>query len=97
MYIYFDSIIFDLDGTIFQTDKLVIPAFKNTFRQLEEEGHGLGYEPSHDELLSVIGLTLDDIWTNLIPGQTEEVYNKASRYLLENELNGIKDVWCFIP
>lgn len=91
MYLLFDSIIFDLDGTIFQTDKLAIPAFENTFRQLEDEGYVLDYEPTHDELLSVIGMTLDDIWANLIPGQNEEVYQKASRYLLEYELNGIKD------
>lgn len=91
MYLFFDSIIFDLDGTIFQTDKLVIPAFENTFKQLADEGYVLGYEPTHDDLLAVIGLTLDDIWENLIPGQTKEVYTKASKYLLENELNGLKD------
>lgn len=91
MYIFFDSIIFDLDGTIFQTDKLAIPAFESTFRQLADEGYVLDNEPTHDDLLAVIGLTLDDIWENLIPGQTEELYNKASKYLLENELNGLKD------
>lgn len=91
MYLFFDSIIFDLDGTVFQTDKLAIPAFENTFKQLADEGYELGYEPTHDDMLAVIGLTLDDIWENLIPGQTDEVYIKASKYLLENELNGIKD------
>lgn len=91
MYIFFDSIIFDLDGTIFQTDKLAIPAFESTFRQLADEGYVLDNEPTHDDLLAVIGLTLDDIWENLIPSQSEELYNKASKYLLENELNGLKD------
>lgn len=87
----YDSIIFDLDGTIFQTDKLAIPAFENTFKQLENEGYAIDYKPTHEEMLSVIGLILEDIWKNLLPYHSREVYIKANKYLLENELNGIKE------
>jgi len=86
----YESIIFDLDGTLFQTDKLVIPAFQKTFEQLKMEGYEISYMPDERELLSVIGLTLDDVWQNLLPDVSKENYIKANNFLLENELSGVR-------
>lgn len=87
----YDSIIFDLDGTLFQTDKLVIPAFRNTFRNLQEDGYKLENLPNEQEIIAVIGLTLDDIWNKLLKEFPKDVHTKASKYLLKYELEGIRD------
>lgn len=87
----YNSIIFDLDGTLFQTDKLILPAFEKTFKQLVEEGYDIDYIPTKDDLLSVVGLTLDDIWQNLLPNLPAEAHLKANQYLLNNELGSIKE------
>lgn len=87
----YDSIIFDLDGTLFQTDKLAIPAFEKTFRKLKEEGYSINRIPKTEEFISVIGLTLDDIWGKLLNNLPKNVHNKASEYLLKYELEGLKD------
>ncbi|MGD9679163.1 MAG: HAD family hydrolase [Vulcanibacillus sp.] len=86
----YDSIIFDLDGTLFQTDKLVITSFKNTFRELQRDGYKFETLPSEKEILAVIGLTLDNIWGKLLTELPKEAYIKASNYLLRYELEGIR-------
>lgn len=94
----YDSIIFDLDGTLFQTEKLAIPAFKNTFIKLKEDGYGIEKIPNDEEVISVIGNTLEDIWDRLLKGFPKEVHTKASEYLLKFELEGINDGYgCLYP
>ncbi len=91
MYNKLDGVVFDLDGTLFQTEKLALPAFKRTFLQLENEGYYIGNMPSDDDLLSVIGMILPDIWHKLLPNQSREVHLKANEYMLLNELNGLNE------
>ncbi len=88
---YFDSIIFDLDGTLFQTDKLVIPAFNNTFKKLQSDGYRIDKIPNNQEILSVIGLTLDEIWEKLLNNLKKDIHYKASEYLLMYEIEGIRE------
>lgn len=95
---YFDSVIFDLDGTLFQTDKLALTAFNNTFNQLQEEGYKIDIIPDEKGIFSVIGLTLDNIWNRLLTDLSKEIHNKASEYLLMYEIKGIKEGYgCLYP
>jgi len=86
-----EAIIFDFDGTLFQTDKLAIQAFNKTFEQLRSEGYQVSSSFTEADLLQVIGLTLEDIWRKLLPNLSQEAVEKASKYLLENELSGVKE------
>ncbi len=86
-----DAIIFDFDGTLFQTEKLAIPSFKKTFQQLENDGYHLGNFPSEEKMLSVIGMTLDDIWRNLLPNLPIAAHQRANNYMLHNELEAVKE------
>jgi len=86
----YDAIIFDFDGTLFQTEKLAIPSFKQTFEQLQEEGYDIKV-PSESDMLSVIGMTLEEIWNKLLPHLSTEVHEMANRYMLYNEIKGVKE------
>lgn len=87
----YDSIIFDFDGTLFQTEKLAVPSFEKTFQQLKEEGYSSTEWPTEEQMLSVIGMTLDQIWNELLPDLPREAHLKANQYMLQNELEGVKE------
>lgn len=82
-----DTIIFDLDGTLFQTEKVAVPAFQRTFRRLLEKGLYRGESPSNEQIQSVFGMTLSDIWERLLPGASEEAKRKADDWWLQDELD----------
>lgn len=83
-------IIFDFDGTLFKTEKLALYAFNQTFERLKREGYKIDISITDENLVSIIGLTLNEIWDRFIPGSNQEIINKASAYLLNYELNGAK-------
>ena len=78
--------IFDMDGTLLQTEKVAVPAFKKTFEALKEQGEFQGELPSDEKFTSVFGMTLEDIWKELLPGQSKEVHLKADGLMLKYEL-----------
>ncbi|SEN59530.1 HAD family hydrolase [Lihuaxuella thermophila] len=80
------AIIFDLDGTLFQTEKLAVPAAEAMFRDLRELGLYSGETPSAAKIQSVFGMTHEEIWQRLLPEADEETRKKADRILLEKEL-----------
>lgn len=85
-----DAMIFDLDGTLFQTETLIIPAFHAVFEQLREEGLFEGETPSVDLMLGGLGLILDEIWSNIIPDSSAEVRERANELLTTYQLEGLK-------
>ena len=85
------AVIFDMDGTLVKTEEVALPAFKETFKQLKEEGVIEGKIPTDDELKSVFGMTLEEIWNKLLPGQSEEVNKRTDELMLKKELELIKE------
>ncbi|MGN7471801.1 HAD family hydrolase [Brevibacillus sp. SAFN-007a] len=80
------AIFFDMDGTLLQTEKLSTPAFLRTFERLREKGLWTGKTPSEEELVNVLGMTVEQIWKKLLPGASEEVVRAADAWLLEFEI-----------
>ena len=80
------AVLFDMDGTLLQTEKLSTPAFQRTFEQLREQGLWDGPTPDERELVNVLGLTIEQVWAKLLPGISEDTKKTADRLLLENEL-----------
>lgn len=80
------AIIFDLDGTLFQTEKVAVPAVEAMFRVLKENGFYTGDIPSAAKIQSVFGMTHEEIWQRLLPEADEETRKKADRIMLEKEL-----------
>lgn len=80
------TIIFDLDGTLFQSEILAVPAFHDTLNRLRAEGLYAG--PIHDDqvLKSMFGKTNEEIWPELLPNVSAEVIAKADQYMGDFEL-----------
>jgi phosphoglycolate phosphatase len=85
------AVIFDMDGTLVKTEEVALPAFKQTFKHLKEEGVLDGEIPTDDELKSVFGMTLEEIWNQLLPGKSEEVKKRTDELMLKNELDLIRE------
>ncbi|MCC8433696.1 HAD hydrolase-like protein [Brevibacillus sp. M2.1A] len=85
------AILFDMDGTLLQTEKLSTPAFIRTFDQLRQKGLWQGETPDESELINVLGMTIEQIWDKLLPGASEEAIHSADAFLLDNEIQLLKE------
>lgn len=83
--------IFDLDGTLFQTDTLLIPAYERTFEQLKAEGKFSGDVPSVQIMIGALGNLLLDIWKKLLPDASEKMIREADELLLMHQLQGLEN------
>lgn len=82
---------FDMDGTLYYSEYIAIPAFKETFAELNNMGLYTGPVPTDDVLLHQLGKTLDKIWEELLPGTTLETRQKADQIMLDKEIELIKE------
>jgi len=91
------AVLFDMDGTLLQTEKLAVPAFQRTFAELRERGLWDGPTPADDRFTHVLGMTLEQLWKTLLPGADEKTHHIADELLLhyEKELlqEGITDLY----
>lgn len=85
-----EAMIFDLDGTLFKTETLLIPAYHSTFNQLREEGLFVGETPPDERILSSLGLLLEQIWKNVMPNQSKQTHRRADKLLLHYQTEGLK-------
>lgn len=85
------AILFDMDGTLLQTEKLSTPAFQRTFDQLREKGLWDGKTPDESEITNILGMTIDQVWNKLLPEASEEAIEAADIFLLENEIQLIRE------
>lgn len=86
-----EAMIFDMDGTLFKTETLLIPAYHQLFDRLREEKMYEGETPPEELMLSCLGMLLEDIWKKVIPDCSEAVHRRADELLLELELSGLKE------
>lgn len=85
------AVLFDMDGTLLQTEKLSTPAFRRTFEKLRDRGLWDGPMPNESEITNVLGMTIDQVWKKLLPGASEAAIEAADTYLLENEIQLIRE------
>lgn len=85
------AMIFDMDGTLFQTETLLLPAYHQLFDILREEGHYEGETPNEELMLGCLGMLLDDIWKKVIPNGTPAAHRRADELLLQLELEGLNN------
>lgn len=86
-----EAMIFDLDGTLFQTETSVIPAYHAVMDQLRKEGLYAGDTPPDERLLGSLGLLLDDIWKNILTDSSAAVRQRANELLLHYQLIGFRE------
>ncbi|QAY65100.1 HAD family hydrolase [Paenibacillus protaetiae] len=84
-----EAVIFDMDGTLFETDTLLRGVHENIFRTLREEGL-YGETPPVERLLGCLGMLLDDIWLKVMPDASEAARDRANELLLQYEIEGLE-------
>ena len=72
------AIIFDMDGTLFQTNLILEPALEVTFEQLRKDGLWEGVTPI-EKYREIMGVPLSVVWETLCPDHTTEVREESNR------------------
>ncbi|MDQ0110950.1 HAD family hydrolase [Paenibacillus harenae] len=85
-----EAIIFDMDGTLFETETLLVRVHQRLFETLREEKLYLNETPPVDKLLSCLGMLLEDIWRQIMPDSSEAARRRADVLMLQYELEGLK-------
>jgi phosphoglycolate phosphatase len=80
------AILFDLDGTLFQTETLLETVHRRVFETLREEGLYVKPLPSIDTLLGSLGMLLSDIWKKVMPDGSPQAHERANVLLLQYEM-----------
>ncbi|MFC3343719.1 HAD family hydrolase [Paenibacillus abyssi] len=82
--------IFDMDGTLFQTETLLVHVHDRLFKQLREEGLYLKETPPVERLIACLGMLLEDIWRRVMPDGSEAAHRRADELMLQYELEGLE-------
>ncbi|WP_237690909.1 HAD family hydrolase [Paenibacillus caui] len=85
------AMVFDMDGTLFKTETLLLPAYYQVFDRLREEGLYKGETPPEERILGSLGMLLEEIWKIVMPDEDLAVHRRADELLLEMELKGLKE------
>jgi adenosylhomocysteine nucleosidase len=83
------SIIFDMDGTLFQTNKILELSLEETFRYLRTESLWNGPAPI-EKYREIMGVPLPVVWETLMPSHPDDVRQKANELFLEKLIENIK-------
>jgi phosphoglycolate phosphatase len=83
------AVIFDMDGTLFQTETVLVPALHKTFDRLRCEGLWQGDTPV-EKYLQILGVPLPEVWRRLMPKADEAVRRQADAWFLEDIIDEIE-------
>lgn len=77
-----EAMIFDLDGTLFKTESILLSAYHRVFDTLRAEGLHHGATPPEERILSSLGMLLAQIWLRMMPDSTEAARRRADELLV---------------
>lgn len=83
------SFIFDMDGTIFQTEKILELALENTFDRLRSLNLWNSGTPI-DRYREIMGVPLPKVWEELLPDHSLEVRHETNEYFHEKLIYNIQ-------
>ncbi|CAM4088430.1 MTA/SAH nucleosidase [Bacillus manliponensis] len=83
------SLIFDMDGTLFQTDKILELSLDDTFNHLRSLNLWDAETPI-DTYREIMGVPLPKVWEALLPNHSNEVREQVDAYFLERLIENIK-------
>lgn len=73
------AVIFDMDGTLFQTNLILEPALEATFDHLRESGLWQGTTPL-EQYRAIMGVPLDVVWETLCPQHPNHQQQQSNVY-----------------
>lgn len=83
------SLIFDMDGTLFQTDKILEISLEDTFNYLKSLNEWERETPI-DKYREIMGVPLPKVWEALLPNHSIEVREQADAYFLGRLIENIR-------
>jgi phosphoglycolate phosphatase-like HAD superfamily hydrolase len=83
------SLIFDMDGTLFQTDKILELSLEDTFNHLRSLDKWETVTPI-DKYREIMGVPLPTVWETLLPNHSVEEREQTDAYFLEKLIGNIK-------
>lgn len=83
------SLIFDMDGTLFQTDKILELSLDDTFNHLRSL-HIWDTVTPIDKYREIMGVPLPKVWEALLPNHSNEVREQSDAYFLERLVENIR-------
>ncbi|UFT99219.1 HAD hydrolase-like protein [Radiobacillus kanasensis] len=83
------ALIFDMDGTLFQTDKILELSLDDTFEHLRSL-HQWDTVTPIDTYRKIMGVPLPQVWETLLPNHSNEVREQTNAYFLERLIGNIK-------
>ncbi|WNR43374.1 HAD family hydrolase [Paenibacillus roseipurpureus] len=86
-----EAMLFDLDGTLFQTETLLLPAYHATFDELRARGFYEGETPPEERILGALGMLLEHIWMRVMPEAPLATHQEADRLLIKYQVQGLKE------
>lgn len=72
------AVIFDMDGTLFQTNLILEPALEATFENLRQKGQWTGPTPI-EKYREIMGVPLSVVWETLCPEHTLHMREQSNR------------------
>ncbi|WP_153978937.1 HAD hydrolase-like protein [Paenibacillus xylanilyticus] len=84
------SLIFDMDGTLFQTDKILELSLEDTFNHLRARHEWFTSTPI-DQYREIMGVPLPKVWETLLPQHSAEVRELTDAYFLERLIHNIRN------
>ena len=73
------AVIFDMDGTLFQTNLILEPALEATFEQLRKTGQWEGVTPI-EKYREIMGVPLPVVWETLCPEHTPQTREQSNQF-----------------
>lgn len=83
------SLIFDMDGTLFQTDKILELSLDDTFNHLRLLNKWDTVTPI-DKYRQIMGVPLPKVWETLLPNHSNEVREQTDAYFLDRLIENIR-------
>lgn len=83
------AIIFDMDGTLFQTNLILEPALDRTFEYLRQNNLWSGAAPI-EQYRKIMGVPLEVVWKTLCPDHSDKIREKSNYYFQEALIEEIR-------
>ncbi|WP_214627873.1 HAD hydrolase-like protein [Paenibacillus agaridevorans] len=83
------SLIFDMDGTLFQTEKILEISLEDTFDRLRSLNEWDRATPI-EKYREIMGVPLPKVWEALLPYHSDEVRKETDAYFLEVLIKNIR-------
>lgn len=84
------AIIFDMDGTLFQTNSILELALEDAFKRLRDQQLWNSATPI-EKYREIMGVPLPQVWETLLPLHSQEVRAATDAYFLERLIENINN------